>query len=343
MASLDTLDPNCYGSPTRHQRLGLRTTRYCASPKTEGGMAPTSLDRQILSFREYIDRQSRGLEGDDGAPRYAHPVDRWILRTLNSLPVKTVLDKAIDAYISVQMGQYLATGISIDDKSFPDLYEVLSHCAETLGTPPPHAVALDVGELFNGFTAGTDEYAFIAVTPGLCQYFTREEACFVIGHECGHIASKHMEYHTLVSLLTNTASHYLGPLGKILSQTAGIPLLAWERRSEITADRAGLLCCSDIRIAERALVRLVAGYADVDRVDIEDYLRKYKDIEEYHGMSGWQQLFVTHPVIPKRIEALRLFARSQLYYDLTGKARSDAGPLLSEEELNRRVNQLVKP
>jgi Zn-dependent protease with chaperone function len=306
-------------------------------------MRPAYLDRQIPGFQEYIDQQARGLEGADGTPRYAHPVDEWILRTLNSLPVKTVLDKAIDAYISTEMGQYLATSISIDQKSFPDLFAVLSHCAKTLGIVVPHAVTHDSPFLFNAFTAGTDEYSFVSITSGLCQFFTQQEACFVIGHECGHIASRHMEYHTLVWLLTDTAAHFLGPLGRILSQTAGIPLLAWSRRAEITADRAGLLCCDDLGVAERALLRLVAGYADVGRVDIDDYLRRYKDVEEYHGMSGWKQLFTTHPLIPKRIEALRLFAQSELYYEVSGKPRPDGGALLRTHELNRRVNQIVKP
>jgi Zn-dependent protease with chaperone function len=128
-----------------------------------------------------------------------------------------------------------------------------------------------------------------------------------------------------------------------LSWTAGIPLLAWARRSEVTADRAGLLCCGDITIAERALMRLVAGHADIDQVDIEDYLRRYKDIQDFHGASPWRQLLMTHPLIPKRIEALRLFARSELYYDLSGKPRPAEVALLSRAELDRRVNQIVKP
>jgi Zn-dependent protease with chaperone function len=306
-------------------------------------MSVGQIDRRFLTFQEYIDRQARGLFADDGTPLYAHPVDEWILRSLKAIPVKTVLDKALDTVISMELGQYLASGISIDQKSFPDLYEVLSHCAATLGIPTPHALAHNRDASFNAFTAGTDEYSFISITSGLCQYFSRDEASFVIGHECGHIASQHLVYHTLVWVLTNTASRYLGPLGAVLSRTAGIPLLAWARRSEITADRAGLLCCGDLTVAERAFLRLVAGLADIDKVDVEDYLQKFKEIEAYHSISGWKQLFTTHPMIPRRIEALRLFARSELYYSLTDKPRPENVPLLSREELDRRVNQIVKP
>lgn len=303
-------------------------------------MATQSLDRRFPSFREYIERQERG---EDGPPPYAHPIDQWIIRSLNAPPVKAVLARAIDTIISLQLGQLLAQGISIDQKSFPDLYDVLAHCSETLDITVPHAVAMYSPWLFNAFTAGTDEYSFIFVTAGLCKHYTREEASFVIGHECGHIASEHVVYHTLVWVLTDLAAQHLGPLGRVIDMTAGIPLRAWSRRSEITSDRAGLLCCGDLGVAERALLRLVAGEADVDEVDIDDYLRKYKEVQELHGVSGWQQLLYTHPMIPKRIEALRLFARSELYYSLTGKTPPEGMTLLSREELDRRTNLIVKP
>jgi predicted Zn-dependent protease len=147
----------------------------------------------------------------------------------------------------------------------------------------------------------------------------------------------------LVHILTDLTARYLGPLGRILRQTAGYPLMAWSRRAEITADRAGLLCCGDIKVGERALLRLVAGFADVEKVDVDDYLQKYKEMQEFHSASKWWEVFYTHPMIPKRIEALRLFARSELYYELSGKAYLVDEDLLSRSELDRRVNQIVKP
>jgi Zn-dependent protease with chaperone function len=270
-------------------------------------------------------------------------VDGWILRTLESTPVKNVLDKAIDTLISVQMGTLLAEGVPIDHKSFPALFDVLSDCSRMLGIPVPHALTGSFGGQFNAFTAGTDEYSFVFIADTVMKYFSTEEARFVIGHECGHIASKHLVYHTLVEALADAALGLLGPLGWLLRQFAGIPLLAWSRRSEATCDRAGLICCGDIATAERALVRLATGFADVEKVDIDDYLSRYKDMSDYHGASAWQQLLYSHPAIPKRIEALRLFARSELYYDLTGFPLPEGVELLRQAELDRLTNEIVKP
>lgn len=306
-------------------------------------MTTGELEQRFMTFQDYIAwRAWKGLSDDEQSPPYAHPVDGWILRTLESTPVKSVLDKAIDTFISVQMGRFLAEGIPIDHRSFPDLYEVLSDCSKTLGIPVPHALTGAMGG-FNAFTAGTDEYSFVFISDGLLKYFSREEARFVIGHECGHIASKHVVYHTLVQALAGTALQLLGPLGALVRKFAGVPLLAWSRRSEITSDRAGLICCGDIQTGERALLRLVAGLTDADKVDIDDYIRHYKEMSEYHGASTWKEMLSTHPMIPKRIEALRLFARSELYYDLTGRTPPKGVELLTREQLDRLTNQIAKP
>ncbi len=307
-------------------------------------MTITYQGQSYQSFQDYMARQSsEGLQGGDSTPLYAHPVDGWIIHTLNATPVKSVMNRALDVLVSYQFGYVLASSIFIDDRSFPDIFEVLAHCAKALGIPIPHAVTRHDVALFNAYTAGTDDYAFINVSSALCKHFTKEEACFVVGHECGHIASGHMVYHTVASALTNAALGQLGAIGTVLQLTAGIPLNAWERRSEVTADRAGLLCCGDIAVAERSLLRLVTGLADADRVDMEDFLRRSKEVQEYHRLSVIHEFTSTHPLIPKRIEALRLFANSEPYYALSGKPRPEGKTLLSREELNRRVNQIVQP
>ncbi len=311
------------------------------------GRRPVAITYQGQSFQrfqDYVEHQtSDNLQGGASAPLYAHPVDGWIIRTLNATPVKSVMNKALDVLVSYQFGYDLARSIFIDDRSFPDIFEVLSHCAKILGIPIPHAVTRHDVALFNAYTAGTDEYAFINVSSALCKHFTKEESAFVVGHECGHIASGHMVYHTLASALTNAALNQLGPMGTVLRLTAGIPLMAWARRSEVTADRAGLLCCGDIAVAERSLLRLVTGLADAESVDMEAFLRRYKDVQEYHSFSKLQELTATHPLIPKRIEALRLFSNSEVYYTLSGKPRPEGKLLLSREELNRQVSQIVQP
>lgn len=301
-------------------------------------------EQEYIGFRSFIESSPKtGLRGIDSAPLYAHPVDKWILGTLNAAPLKAVMNKAMGPIVSVQFGHVLAQGISIDRNSFPELFEILNHCAHTLDIPIPHAVTNNDGVLFNAYTAGTDEYAFINISSGLTQFFTKEEACFVIGHECGHIASGHMIFHTLASVLTESMLGGMGLAIHLVKTAAGVPLAAWSRRSEVTADRAGLLCCGDLQVAERALLRLTAGFADTARIDIDDYLRRSRETEEFHKLSSFHEVFASHPMIPKRIEALRLFASSELYYSLSKKPRPAGRTLLTRAQLDHSVDQIVRP
>lgn len=303
------------------------------------------LDKSFTGFQEYIDSGPKaGLLVPGSTPLYAHPIDAEILQTLNATPVRAVIEKAMDALVSFQFGHKLTSGVMINQNSFPELFKALSHCAKTLGIPMPHTVIEQGSELFNAFTAGTDEYAFISISPGLCNFYSNRELSFVIGHECGHIAARHMVYHTLVEVLTGTITPHLGAIGTLLSSTAGIPLMAWSRRSEITADRAGLLCCGDLAIAERALLRLVTGIVDAEGVDVNEYLQRSENVRDFHGIAAFLgELGASHPMIPKRIAALRLFADSELYYSVSGKPRPKGKILLSQEELNRQVNRIVQP
>jgi Zn-dependent protease with chaperone function len=147
----------------------------------------------------------------------------------------------------------------------------------------------------------------------------------------------------MVRLMVEVLTPQLGYIGMLLRQTAWVPLMAWSRRAEVTCDRAGLLCCGDIKIAERALLRLISGLADVDRIDIEEFLRRARAMEEFHSAGMMGELRATHPLIARRIEALRMFASSELYYELTGKPRPEGVRLLTRQELDDRVNEIVRP
>ena len=66
----------------------------------------------------------------------------------------------------------------------------------------------------------------------------------MIGHECGHVHNQHVVYLTALYYLT----HFVGAFIQWAVQPAIIALRAWQRRAEITCDRAGMLCAKAISI-----------------------------------------------------------------------------------------------
>src|SRR5438128_10086577 len=101
----------------------------------------------------------------------------------------------------------------------------------------------------------------IVVTSGLVDLLDTDELRGVVGHELGHIKSGHMLYHTMavfIALVARVAARNL-PFINLVSQALLIAFYDWLRKSELTADRAGLLVSQDSDVVVRTLLKLAGG------------------------------------------------------------------------------------
>jgi Zn-dependent protease with chaperone function len=216
---------------------------------------------------------------------YEHPSDK---KTLNALQSQSGLEKLIrkfneygvDRLLRVQlMGSYLRAS----EDSFPDLYRAVQEGCEILDVPTRPAVYIQPGGL-NAFTAGVDQ-PILVFNAGLIDSMTADELRFVVGHELGHIKSGHVLYYQIAMLLPLVAevvaAATLG-MGALVALPVEVALIRWQRMSELTADRAGLLACQDINAATTALIKL-AGLPTrfFDRVNPEDFLAQAREFEAF--------------------------------------------------------------
>jgi Zn-dependent protease with chaperone function len=147
----------------------------------------------------------------------------------------------------------------------------------------------------------------------LVDHLTDDELTFVVGHECGHIHNNHVVYLTALHYLTQAAALYV----RWIVQPAILALNAWSRRAEITCDRAGLVCTRNPEVAQAAMVKLALGSQKLYRdLKVDEYLRQLEEVRRGVGRIG--ELFRSHPYLPKRFEALRLFAASSYFQSLSG-------------------------
>lgn len=288
-----------------------------------------------FDFQRYVDRQKSKLgtptQSDDFGD-YAFSGDVRLLRKLDrAKPVKVVAAAAVRFWKSAMKNKLLGEGVKLNQRQFPEVYASVVDCSHRLGISIP-TVYISQAYGLNAGTYGTDEEAFIVIGSELLGLLEPEELQYVIGHECGHLQNNHVIYRTAVSFLSQGVGTYL----KWAVIPATVALNGWSRRAEITCDRAGLVCCQDEMAATQAMLKLVTGSKELAaRVDVEDYLNQLDGIKE--GMGRFSEMLATHPYLPKRIQALRLFAQSSYYATLTGER--GGRPL---DEIDREVEELIQ-
>ena len=144
-----------------------------------------------------------------------------------------------------------------------------------------------------------------------------------------------MVYSTALYYLTVAASFYV----RWIVQPAVLALRAWSRRAEITCDRAGLLCTANLDTTTAAVVKLGLGSQKLYKdLKIDEYLKQLDDGRR--GIGRIAEYFRSHPYLPKRIEALRLFARSS-YYRRFASLPDDGTPAMTADEVDAKVADLL--
>ena len=286
-----------------------------------------------FDFSRYVEGRRRKVWGGEGAARYAYAADVAMLQTFKRLrPVELAAASVVRTYKDVLKNQYLGTSTRVGPRQVPHIYGLVQECAEALGVPVP-AVYVVNNPYINAYTFGTDEDAFIVLHSALIDHFEDEELKFVIGHETGHIQNKHVVYATVLHLMTNTMGIFI----KWLLPPAQVALHAWYRRAEITCDRAGLLCCKDSNAAIRGFLKLASGAQKLyGELDPDAFLEQLEEGRE--GVGRFTEAFSSHPYVPKRIQALKVFEQSAMYRQAVGLG--DDG--LAMEDVDRRTSEIIQ-
>lgn len=151
---------------------------------------------------------------------------------------------------------------------------------------------------------GESRYAMV-LHPDLLELCSLDELRFVIGHELGHVAYGHFDLKKL-------------DVDGIPSRLS-IKLFEHARLSEVSADRAGLLCCGSFEAAYSALRVVVAGTRS--SLIRADFLAEYAQIEKLRALLQERQHLLetkrSHPYSVLRVGALKA-----LEEELKGVAKS---------------------
>lgn len=204
------------------------------------------------------------------------------------------------------------------------LAETVRRYAQRSGIEMPEVGVYDSPEV-NAFATGMNRNkALIAVSTGLLQQMTREEAEAVLGHEVAHVANGDMVTLALIQGVVNTFVLFLsrvvghlvdrivfrtengqGPAfwvtvviaDLILGILASLIVMWFSRQREFRADAGG----ADLA-GRRSMIAALLRLSRLQSTPLPDRMAAMGIAGG--NPQGWRRLFMTHPPLSERIAAL---------------------------------------
>ena len=156
-----------------------------------------------------------------------------------------------------------------------------------------------------------------------------DEIMFVLGHELGHIKCGHVLYKTMArnfKLVLDIAANATFGLSGLISTGLQMAMFDWERKSELSCDRAGMLAAQDQSVANKAFMKMAAAspkyYGQMDETEFLRQIRAYEDSTEESFINQAYTAFITakmtHPFMIMRAKHLDKWIKDGSYNKITG-------------------------
>jgi len=267
----------------------------------------------------------------------------WLFSQIYGDPVFLYIAVAISftqSFVSYYYSDKIALAMNgahpIEKKDDPELYRIVENLAMTSGLPMPKIYIIDEMQP-NAFATGRDEkHAVVAVTRGLMERLDKSELEGVIAHELSHIKNKDILLSTVVVVLVgvialisdfflrmsfwgmgsksrddnNNSSGavlmVLGIIAAILAPLAAALIqLAISRKREFLADASGALMTRYPEGLASALQKISGDPTPMRSANTSTaHLFISSPFKGKKGTSWFATLFMTHPPVEQRIQAL---------------------------------------
>jgi Zn-dependent protease with chaperone function len=278
---------------------------------------------------------------DISSRAYEHPADRSALVAMRKLTGFDVLLRRLAGLFSDRSLRlmFLASGVRVNERQFPQIYDMLRDGSYVLDLPRVPELFVTQSPIVNAMTLGSDR-PFIVVTTGLVDLLDPEELRYTVGHELGHVLSGHAVYRTMLYHLVRLAARIAWmPIGYIGLRAIIWGLEEWQRKSELSCDRAGLLAGQDPDAARRALMKMAGGgrMSELNPDAFHEQAHEYDAVPDVReGLLKLLQLEgTTHPFAVVRFAEIDRWARDGDYQRILGgdypRRGGDADTSVNEE------------
>lgn len=279
---------------------------------------------------------------------WEHSADKASLSALNAIPgVDLLLKKFIGATTEKSMRlATLASAVRTSEKQFPRLYSLHKEACTILDMPYVPELFVSKNPFMNAGAAGV-ENPFIVLNSSVMDQLTDEEILAILGHELGHCMSGHVLYKTLLFFLIRFSTGMFNiPLSGIAIVPIILALKEWDRKSELSADRAGLLVVQDPMVCFSLLMKMSGG-SDYSEMDINEFFLQAAEYENMESLSDSAHkilniMMLEHPFPVLRLTELKSWVDCGAYEKIVGKTYIERGASESHFENIKEAGQQYK-
>lgn len=251
---------------------------------------------------------------------YIHELDRKAFAALKAFPKFIKLWEVYNANYNEKIAkiELMSSGIRLSENQMPEIYGQLEPICEKLGIDIPDLYYVKSEEI-NAYTGGSTT-PYVVVTSELVEKVPAEAIGSVLAHECGHIACKHSLYHSLAYQMIHGADDLLQlipGLRRYLTPTLVRALLFWDRCSELSADRAAVLCDGS---ADKTVDMLLDVHGYDKNINREEFIKQALDLRNFVNDSTSNKIIEemlirdeSHPRMATRIYECYEWAKSEQY------------------------------
>ncbi len=257
------------------------------------------------------------------AVSWEHPADRAALQALRAVPG---VDELIRKVLSIMGGErgirllFQGNAVRVGPTQFPRLWQLHVELTTTFDWPIAPELYVSQTPFFNAGAYGVDA-PFIVVHSAAIELLDDDELRVLLAHELGHVVSGHGLYHTIAAILAMMSLGALPMLAGLAVLPIRLAFLEWSRKSELSADRAGLLGGQDIIVSQRLDMKMAGGgrgSAFADQLDVEAFMRQaHEYANSTEGLDVVYKLLstlaLTHPMHTVRAAELQRWVASGEY------------------------------
>jgi Zn-dependent protease with chaperone function len=278
------------------------------------------------------------------AVSWEHPADRAALQALRSIPgVDEVIRKTL-ALLGGERGVRLlfqGNAVRAGAAQFPKLWHLHNEVATTFDWPTLPELYVSQTPFFNAGAYGIDK-PFIVIHSAAIELLDDDELRVLLSHELGHVMSGHALYRTIAAILALISLGALPTLAGLAVLPIRLAFLEWSRKSELSADRAGLLGAQDIVAAQRVDMKMAgggrgegfAGQLNVDAFmqQAHEYAASGEGLDVVYKVLS--TLALTHPMHTVRAAELQRWVAAGDYDRIVRGEYSRRGPETTDRPLS---------